>query len=120
MSFDGSELDKLAADLVQNAAKATLRAEAEVLTKAANELYDRSQASVPVAEGTLKSSGRKRGGTGWREVIYDAKNASGNGYATFVEFGSYKDAPQPYLYNNVGPVEREMFEAMVDIADDTL
>lgn len=120
VEFDASEVAKLAADLGAAGAKAEVRTEAEVLTEASNELYRRSQADVPVDSGTLKASGEKRGGKGWREVRYTATNKQGKPYSSFVEFGTYKDAPQPYLYSNVAPVERDMFEAMVDIADDTL
>jgi len=114
ISFDGSELNRLAGDLRAAGPKADMRTESEVLTEASKELFDRSQADVPVRTGELKASGERAGGKGWREVRYTAR------HAPFVEWGTYKDPPQPYLYNNVAGIERTMLEALEDIADDTL
>jgi HK97 gp10 family phage protein len=114
ISFDAAELGKLANDLRTAGPKAATRTETEVLTEGSKLLFDKSQASVPVATGELKASGRRLGGAGWREVRYDAA------HARYVEFGTYKDAPQPYLYNHVGGIERDMLAALEDIADDTL
>lgn len=114
ISFDSGELGRLANDLRAAGPKADMRTESEVLSEASKTLFDRSQASVPVRTGELKGSGTRAGGKGWREVKYTAR------HAPFVEWGTYKDAPQPYLYNHVGGIEREMLEALEQIADDTL
>lgn len=114
ISFDGADLGRLAGDLRAAGPKADVRTESEVLSDASKELFDRSQADVPVRTGELKGSGERLGGKGWREVRYTAR------HAIFAEFGTYKDPPQPYLYNHVGGIEREMLSALEDIADDTL
>lgn len=114
ISFDGADLVRLAGDLRAAGPKADARTESEVLSEASKVLFDRSQASVPVRTGELKGSGTRAGGKGWREVRYTAR------HSVFVEWGTYKDPPQPYLYSHVGGIEREMLEALEGIADDTL
>lgn len=114
ISFDGSELGRLAADLRAAGPKADRRTESEVLTEASKELFDRSQADVPVRTGELKASGERAGGKGWREVRYTAR------HAIFTEFGTYKDRPQPFLYPHAARIERDMIQAIEEIADDTL
>lgn len=113
-TFDFSELDRLASDLVSGAATVERRAETDVLDPAADELFAKSQASVPVDTGRLKSSGEIDESAGAREVGYTAP------YAAYVEFGTYKDAPQPFLFPHVDGVVRDMEDDLGDVADDVL
>lgn len=64
--------------------------------KAANQIFLRSKNIVPVDTGALKGSARTKPATG-AFGVYSAEVSFEQPYALFVEWGTSKMAPQPYL-----------------------
>lgn len=80
----------------------------EDLLPGAQIIFDRSQQLCPVDTGYLKSTGFVRAVGEDVEIGYEAE------YASFVEFGTYKMAAQPYLRPAFDEMELRALSAIVD------
>lgn len=78
------------------------------LMAGAQVIFDASQDLCPVDTGFLKASGSIRDTGDDVEIGYEAP------YASFVEFGTYKMAAQPYLRPAFDDNEEEALSAIVD------
>lgn len=110
ISFDGGELGRLAGDLRSAGAMAAVRA-ADAVGDAADETRDAAKSLAPKLTGALADSITVEGGGLEREVT------TGVPYAIFVEYGTYKDAPQPFMWPAASVADRVLVEAIEDVAD---
>jgi HK97 gp10 family phage protein len=107
---DTSEVDALAAQLAAAGAKAKAES-STALTKVGGELRDAARGDAPVRTGDLAGSITMTGGGNWRRV------STGVRYARFVEWGTYKDAPQPFMMPNAARAHAQLFGEMAKIGD---
>lgn len=110
IDVDVSEVLDLAADLVSGAAKVATEA-GDAVSDAADELRSDAQSAAPVLTGALRQSITAEGsGTDW-EVSAGAR------YAVYVEMGTSKMAPQPFLFPFVAKTQRGLEQDMAKLGD---
>lgn len=112
-NLDTSDLVALAGDLDQ-AGPQVRRASSRDLTTIAAQLRDDARAAAPVESGALRDSIKLRGGQDYR-VVYTAIR-----YARFVEFGTSRTAPQPFLWPAAAAAEQALMEALEEAGSDIL
>ena len=109
---DASEVRDLARDLAQAPSKVRRRAP-QAIRKTALSIERSAKAIAPVETGTLRSSIGSDIGTLSATIGTDLR------YAGFVEFGTSRMAPQPYMRpafdRNIGKLEQELGDAVEDI-----
>lgn len=113
ISFDASELNGLAADLLSSGATVVARATVAV-GQAADETRDAARSLAPRLTGALADSIDVEGG-GLERVV-----SAGVPYAGYVEYGTSDTAPQPYMGPAATVADRALVDAIEDIADDIL
>lgn len=107
IEFDASQIDRLAHDIGESAPRTVSKAEA-VVTKVGHDVVARAQQIVPVDTGNLRAS---------ISVDVDADSLGFEAgptadYGHYVEFGTSRMSPQPYLL--------PAFDAMLPSAYDAL
>jgi HK97 gp10 family phage protein len=110
IDVDTSEVEALAADLNAAGPKVAKLSSAE-MTEVAKGVESAAKAAAPVDSGDLRASIHTIGGADWRRI------QTGVRYATFVEFGTWKDAPQPYLWPQARRAQTELFDALAKLGD---
>lgn len=111
VDIDLSEVSALAAELAASGAKVQAQTESKVLSKAGASLRDLARSSAPVATGELQGSIYVRGGRGWRIIGSDARQGF------YQEFGTSVMPPQPWLWQHVAAVDREMYNELEQLGD---
>ncbi len=96
------------ARLMQQLDQVGLEFTVDDLMAGAQVIFDYSQELCPVDTGFLKASGRVYPTGDDVEIAYEAD------YASFVEFGTYKMAAQPYLRPAFDEAEDAALSAIVD------
>ncbi len=109
VEFDMSEVTALAAELAAAPVKAK-RASSESLTKIAAKFRDDARTAAPVSSGALRDSIKVRGGADYRIITATAR------HAFFVEFGTSKMQPQPFMWPQVPTASRAIEDALGDIS----
>lgn len=95
----------------------TERAE-DILTDTAEQTRRAAKARVPVRTGRLKASIRtQKTAPLRREVIADSLKSAEESYAIFVEKGTSRQAPKPYMAPAVDAAEPGFFEKVGDLID---
>lgn len=90
----------------------------EVLTDTAEQTRLAAKARVPVRTGRLKASIRtQKTGPLRREVIADSLKSADESYAIWVEKGTSRMAPRPYMAPAVDAAEPNFFERVGDLID---
>lgn len=110
VSIDVSEVDALAAELGEAGPKVQREA-GDVVSDVRGSLGDAAQASAPVDTGELRAS-RTDTGEGLEQAVEFSA-----AYAAFVEFGTYKDAPQPFLFPHADRAEADLESKLGEIGD---
>jgi HK97 gp10 family phage protein len=113
ISFDASELGRLSADIRSSAATVAARSGAAV-RDAAMETRDAAKSLAPKLTGALAESITAEGdGLDWvvsPNVPYDF----------YVEYGTSKMPPQPFMSPAATVADTSLVEAIEEVADDTL
>ena len=110
IEIDMSEVADIAAELGAAGGKVE-KAAGTVVQRTASGLEADARSSAPVRTGALRDSIHASGsGTEW------SVEASAP-HALFVEFGTYKDAPQPFLFPHADRAEAELEEGLTEIGD---
>ena len=92
----------------------------DVLTETAEETRRMAKARVPVRTGRLKASIRtQRTAPLKREVIADSLLSPSDAYAIFVEKGTSRQAPQPYMGPAVDAAEPNFLKRVGDLIADS-
>jgi HK97 gp10 family phage protein len=110
MDVDTSELVALAAELEAAAGKVA-KVSSEKLSGFAREVRDDAKANAPVDEGTLRDSIELYGGEDWRIIRATAR------HSVFVEYGTSKMAPQPFMWPAARRVESRLFREYERLGD---
>lgn len=112
---DFSELTKLAADLRKASAEVTVKA-SRAVRKAAFDIESGAKARVPVDTGNLKNSiGVSLSATGLSAEIGPTAH-----YGIYVELGTRRMAPKPYLGPAVEAVEPAFIDAIEQLGGNFL
>ena len=114
IEFDASEVRKLAADLGAAGPKARQQA-GRVVQASALKMVALAQQLAPVDTGNLRASIGKD-----QPAPFTAEVGPTANYGAFVEFGTHKMAPQPYLMPAADAITPEFEAAMAAIAADLL
>lgn len=93
VAVDTSELDAWGRVLARAGLEITVVNE-KALTEAARKLQEDARRDAPVDTGALKGSIRISAGREWRRVGSNVR------YAVFVELGTSKMSPRPFLFHN--------------------
>lgn len=119
--FDFSELDRVAADLAASGAHVGRRAEL-VTRKSIQDVSRRGKQRAPVDTGNLRSSigWEMTGGMGVRGDVIEGISGPTANYGKFVEDGTSKMAPQPYMGPALADVEPGFLAAIAKLGDDVL
>lgn len=89
-----------------------------ILSDTAEQTRQVAKARVPVRTGRLKASIRtQKTAPLRREVIADSLKSAEESYAIFVEKGTSRQAPQPYMAPAVDAAEPSFFEKVGDLID---
>lgn len=113
MSWDFSEFERLAADLTTAGARAQALATVAV-GKSAFDMQARAQVAAPVDTGFLQGSIS----TDHRGL--EAETGPTASYAPFVEGGTSRMAPQPFLFPALDAVTPGFLAAMEQVIDGSL
>lgn len=90
----------------------------DILSDTAEETRRTAKARVPVRTGRLKASIRtQKTAPLRREVIADSLKSPQDSYAIFVEKGTSRQAPQPYMAPAVDAAEPNFFKRVGDLLD---
>ena len=90
----------------------------DVLTETAEQTRRMAKARVPVRPGRLKASIRtQKPAMLKREVIADSLMSPSESYAIFVEKGTSRMAPRPYMAPAVDAAEPDFFKRVGDLID---
>lgn len=115
IEVDTSELDNLAFEL-EAAANKTDERVAQIVTDTVKDIQRGARQRAPVDTGALRNSIDVRFSDGGRSgMVY-----VGVHYAGFVEFGTSRMAPQPYMTPAIEAALPKFQAAMENIAEDTL
>lgn len=108
--IDMSEVDRLTVDFARHA-DVIGKLSSEALSEIAATLRDDARTAAPVESGALRASITLRGGAGYR-IVYTPLR-----YARFVEFGTSKMSPRPFLWPAASKAEQSLIDALDDAAD---
>ncbi len=115
MDWDTGELRALAADLGKASASATRKA-SQVVRKATLDVEARSKAYAPVDTGALMNSiASTFSDAGLSGVVGPTVN-----YGGYVELGTSRMAPQPYMGPALADVEPGFIAAITDLGGEVL
>lgn len=110
-----SDLDQLAADLLQ-AAQTVAREAPDVVSFAAARTAEAARAAAPVRTGALQRSITTRATLGGLSTVVEA----GAAHAAFVEYGTSKMPPQPFMRPAADAAEADFMKAMEALGGDVL
>lgn len=89
-----------------------------ILSDTAEDTRKMAKARVPVRTGRLKASIRTQKTANLRrEVIADSLKSADESYAIFVEKGTSRQAPQPYMAPAVDAAEPNFYKRIGDLID---
>lgn len=113
VNIDASEVQRLAAAIAAAGPKAR-EGTSTALSEVGGELRDSSRADAPRRTSALADSITMTGGNGWRRV------STGVRYAPFVEWGTYKDPPQPYMMPNAARAWAQLAGLVEKVGEEAL